>query len=72
MGVNRIIHFLVSPKVTSRLWSWFQRQGVKGQGAVHQLTILNSEFLPQLGRLYLLFFTYSFVGRFLKAQQWLG
>lgn len=64
--------FLVYLKATPWLWNRSGRQGVKGQGAHNPVTILMSGFLPHFGRLYLSFFTYSLVGKFLKAQQWLG
>lgn len=68
-----MVHFLlVYLKVTPWLWNRSGRQRVKGQEAHNQLTILMPEFLPHFGRLYLLFLTYSLVGKFLKAQQWLG
>jgi hypothetical protein len=49
-----------------------RKQRINRQGAVDQVTIFRAEFLPQLSWVYLLVFTYSFFGTFLKAQQWLG
>lgn len=48
---------------------------MKGQEAVDQLTVL--KFVSATGWqaltfFFFSFFTYSFVGKFLKAQQWLG
>lgn len=63
---------LVYLGVTPWVRSWSRRRGQEGHGTVDQLTILISGVSATAWQAYLLFFTYSFAGKFLKAQQWLG